>query len=1049
MRALILLFSLSLAAAPAVIVFKPLDKGIGSMALSEDGRYAFAAHSSEDRVSIWELRTSQKVVDLTTAAPHFLLSRGQKLFVLGFKTAAVQVYQGPAWTLSKTIPIDVQAPTLLSAPRGPYFRGEILVSAGEYNSRRLVLIDLEADTVKRVAGSGASAEVDFSGKDLFIQGEFGHSPRSGSLFAYSDRRRSLEPRSRNGSSRHRIWHPRPTPFWVDDRNVYNDRIQRLGEFGTLLPDQSRDLVYSLGDGKFRAHRLADGLELIGTRELAKTPAAEPQRGGGRLAYQFRPSLAQTNDAKLHLFTYDQGSNTYVHAVTASFDKGAVPAPRPMPIVEAIGEGERAHRRALAAARSDLLSAFDLELKRIAKTGNLDGIDALQVRQAAFEKDGKLPMSTTLYGASASHEAARKAAHIALVQVYSESIIALTQALRIDEARELRDKRDALVAESAAIIEHSTLEGGFRKLRIGEDVPALLRPSADAFIKENGLVAGSLRSPQGDYLTRSFVVDLLSDGDARIRLGDEFSVEFEDRHVRARVADRSVELGRFPSAGPHLLRLEKRGGSLIAAWTAEFADVFVPSGSHLVVSIAESLPKLTNKNSFLSLSGRIRALRVSESGELRTSPTKAKPWPQLQGGWHALSNRGGQPDFMRGHARNLADANALQGNLRSHTGDFLTHDFIIDVKVFGDSDLRLGDAADSATLRIRSGMAELALPHQRARSLGRFYTDGPHILRLAKSAGSLSIGLADGEQDAIQPVASLPRLSEAVPGLNVHNGFLVVNGRIAGLRMAVDGKPIPPPKRPRFEHPVRMSPQAILNPGAKGAVRFAATDLAKRDFVFDLQYRFKPDSTRVLEVGIGHGNKRLSARLHGEGHHDAAYLALGRPEPLIGKVPGPGPHWIRLSKVGATLTFAIAVNHGEDFEPFFSRTIPDLLAAAPWTEAGNAEIIYQGGDELLAAQLSIEGKPSPRAHTGNTLRVANSAIAIPETAKAGKRLKTSIVTKGKAKITLVAAPEGLKISSRGALSWEPTKDQTGRFPVQLRVAVDEVVTELSAEMQVQE
>jgi hypothetical protein len=381
--------------------------------------------------------------------------------------------------------------------------------------------------------------------------------------------------------------------------------------------------------------------------------------------------------------------------------------------------------------------------------------------------------------------------------------------------------------------------------------------------------------------------------------------------------------------PHLLRLEKRGRSLLAAWSAEFAGVFVPTGHHLIVDSGESLPELTENNSFLSIKGRVQALRLAIRGETITAPKKPTAWPQLHGGWHALGDRGGQPSFMRGHERNLADSDALRGQLRSHTGDYLTRDFIYDAKVLGDGQIRFGTDANSATLRIRGGNVELLQGELRARSITRLYTEGPHVLRLAKTGSTLSIGVADTADGPILPLRSIPRLATALPGLNVHNGFLHANGRIAALRLVVDDKPLPPPRRPKVDHPTRMQPHAILNPRAKDVGRFAATDLARRDFVFDLQYRFKPNSKSVLQVGLGHGGKKLLARLHGEGHGNSANLLLGGAESLIGKVPGPGPHWIRVSKLGSTLSFAITVNHDEEFAPFFSRTIPDLVTAAPW------------------------------------------------------------------------------------------------------------------------
>jgi hypothetical protein len=154
----------------------------------------------------------------------------------------------------------------------------------------------------------------------------------------------------------------------------------------------------------------------------------------------------------------------------------------------------------------------------------------------------------------------------------------------------------------------------------------------------------------------------------------------------------------------------------------------------------------------------------------------------------------------------------------------------------------------------------------------------------------------------------------------------------------------------------------------------------------------------------------------------------------------------VSKLGSTLTFAIAVNHEEEFAPFVSSTIPDLITAAPWLADGHARINYAGGDELLAAQLLVDGKPAPRTQVGNSLRVADSAILIPDSGAVGKALKVDLVRKGKAKVTLIEGPEGLRIS-RGTLSWQPGEKQIGEHEVKLRITVGDIVTEQRAKIAV--
>ena len=117
--------------------------------------------------------------------------------------------------------------------------------------------------------------------------------------------------------------------------------------------------------------------------------------------------------------------------------------------DALSKAKDIYKEALSKQAELVDLAFERELKGATAAGNLDEIETLKKEQARFGADRKLPTSVRMKGTSLKYTKAADAAQERLVVVYEKEIKAITRAMKIEEAKTLRDELKAFVAGEPA------------------------------------------------------------------------------------------------------------------------------------------------------------------------------------------------------------------------------------------------------------------------------------------------------------------------------------------------------------------------------------------------------------------------------------------------------------------------------------------------------------------------------------------------------------------------------------------------------------------------
>lgn len=89
------------------------------------------------------------------------------------------------------------------------------------------------------------------------------------------------------------------------------------------------------------------------------------------------------------------------------------------------------------ARRNLIAAFDHELKEVAKTGDLDAVQAVRALKLAFEEKGALPATPHLKVAAEQYEEAMKVARAAMDKAYEAAVREATKRLQVEVAETIR------------------------------------------------------------------------------------------------------------------------------------------------------------------------------------------------------------------------------------------------------------------------------------------------------------------------------------------------------------------------------------------------------------------------------------------------------------------------------------------------------------------------------------------------------------------------------------------------------------------------------------
>ncbi len=113
--------------------------------------------------------------------------------------------------------------------------------------------------------------------------------------------------------------------------------------------------------------------------------------------------------------------------------------------DALSKAKAVYKEALGKQVELVDLAFERELKGATAAGDLDAIETLRKEQERFGKHRELPTSVGMKGPAQKYVKAVDAAKERLVVVYEKEIKAITRALKIEDAKTLREELKAFVA----------------------------------------------------------------------------------------------------------------------------------------------------------------------------------------------------------------------------------------------------------------------------------------------------------------------------------------------------------------------------------------------------------------------------------------------------------------------------------------------------------------------------------------------------------------------------------------------------------------------------
>ncbi|HEX4125114.1 MAG TPA: Ig domain-containing protein, partial [Tepidisphaeraceae bacterium] len=622
------------------------------------------------------------------------------------------------------------------------------------------------------------------------------------------------------------------------------------------------------------------------------------------------------------------------------------------------------------------------------------------------------------------------------------------------------------------------------------LPRYFTCDQDLISDGRGVTGGRAHTPDTDFGEKDFVLDVVfefPDGDSRkdaiVGLGEPDHGVGVRLRLPAGDANAAMALGRrtedaawasFPSAGPHLLRIQKTGDSLICSMTYNFTGKYRPDALHKIDSVKDAFADMNRLDCPLYFAGDaiFTAVRLEVDGKIMSPGVApaAIPEPAADQGWITFAPGGALPPGtvpnpkvnIAGDGLCFEEGQCLFSQLR----DFTDRDFTLDlVYHFGpdDSDLLqagLGDPGDNShrLLAAISGPARnghISFGHWDLEDLHRDHT-GPNLVRLQKRGDTLMFAFCADYKGTFTP-----DITRIIPSLKAQAPFLAKldtpvffggGGRIERARFLIQGEPIAPVAPPPIsnqtvanlisltgpELPSFLQPQRDLQ--FKGGldltdkrVRSARADLLANDFVADLLF-MPPDGHHQAQIGLGGDDRSANANwidksvwvgINSPDGGGSAQLHIGHSSWDFGHYTGAGPHLLRVEKRGKTLTFSFCENFSGKFEPQFVRSVPDIRAVAPDMDPHNAFFFMDGGAIVQSMAFSVNQQPA-ESH--------DIPLALPPAVTEGQPIRVQVarLPAGSTFAADAAAPPGLSISASGQLAWTPTHAEVGPHEFQVRI-----------------
>ncbi len=328
---------------PAAGTFRPIGvaEPVGTMALTEDGRYLLLSHEEADHVTVWDVAAGRAVQTIGCPSPRAMICRGGHLFVGSFGHGKVLVFDEKTWGQTDELLTGLTDVQYLSAAAGPAFGDRLIASCGGSANRgtlgdAAVVIDVAHDTHQTFDRCGltvASAD----GRFVYAMGEGGRARRTADFL---DRGREATEVKDHYPVRGEFAAVAGPSGWVYTEqavftpDVSGGLVELKGDLGGLVvPDATRPAVYVLTAGGLAGYRTNPTLDALG-RAAAKVAVAKQSRARKDdvrrfydLASQqrigvFDAPIAVTVDGRLHVFLHESARPV---VDTATFDPMGGPA----------------------------------------------------------------------------------------------------------------------------------------------------------------------------------------------------------------------------------------------------------------------------------------------------------------------------------------------------------------------------------------------------------------------------------------------------------------------------------------------------------------------------------------------------------------------------------------------------------------------------------------------------------------------------------------------------------------------------------------------------
>jgi hypothetical protein len=299
---------------------------VNTFCVTDDGLFFFCAHEKADKISVYEVATGKHIKTVDAKSPHYMIGRKGLVFVVN-KVHATLYYlsRGKGWEVTRSIALKIESPYYISAPQNMFFKSSLIVIGGGRNNRKAVLAQPLVNKVKMLWETSymGAVTVDFKGKYVITQNEWGHSARTGAV-DYRTFTAGTEKRFKTQGgivgSQTLLFQVRPVPYWCNGQMVVPAGGSPIGSLkgDVVVPDLKLDQFYILKGKKLTAHKFDAQFTEIAERDLANTDFLGAERRFANRSGSLCHPVAVTDmkTKAVYMFIRNRKTNKLYRAVTS-------------------------------------------------------------------------------------------------------------------------------------------------------------------------------------------------------------------------------------------------------------------------------------------------------------------------------------------------------------------------------------------------------------------------------------------------------------------------------------------------------------------------------------------------------------------------------------------------------------------------------------------------------------------------------------------------------------------------------------------------------------